>query len=62
MARGASLEVKDAVGTRNRRMAYRVARSKCDSGRLKSGDVDPVSPVRWCPIRGLESFIELRGS
>jgi hypothetical protein len=60
--RGASLEFKDVVGTSNRRMAYRVARSTCDGGRLKSGDVNPASPVRWCPIRGLGSFIELRGS
>jgi hypothetical protein len=53
MARGASLEVKDAVGTRNRRMAYRVAWSTSDGGSLKSGDVDPASPVRWCSVCGL---------
>jgi hypothetical protein len=34
-------------------MAYRVARSTCDDGRLKSGDVDPASPVRWCTVYGL---------
>jgi hypothetical protein len=62
MARGASLDAKDAIGTRNRRMAYRGAQSTCDGGRLKSGDVDPASPVRWCPIRGSGSFTELRGS
>jgi hypothetical protein len=33
-------------------MAYRVPWSTCDGGRLKSDDVDPASPVRWCPIRG----------
>jgi hypothetical protein len=33
-------------------MAYRVTRSTCDVGRLKSGDVDPASLVRCCPIRG----------
>jgi hypothetical protein len=43
-------------------MAYRVARSTCDDGRLKYGDVDPASPVRWCPIRGSGSFTELWGS
>jgi hypothetical protein len=37
--------VKDATGARNRRMAYHGARSTCDGGRLKSGDVDPASPV-----------------
>jgi hypothetical protein len=46
MAQGASRDAKDAIGTRNRRMAYRGARSTCDGGRLKSGNVDPVSPVR----------------
>jgi hypothetical protein len=53
MAWGASLEVKDAVGARNRRMAYRVARSTCDDDRLKSGGVNPASPVRWCSVCGL---------
>jgi hypothetical protein len=46
MARGASLDAKDAIGSTNRRMAYCGARSTCDDGRLKSGDVDPASPVR----------------
>jgi hypothetical protein len=46
MAQGASLQAKDAIDTRNRRMAYRGARSTCDDDRLKSGDVDPASPVR----------------
>jgi hypothetical protein len=59
MAQGASLDAKDAIGTRNRRMAYRGARSTCDDGRLKSGDVDLVSPVRWCSIRGTGSFTEV---
>jgi hypothetical protein len=43
-------------------MAYRGARSTCDDGRLKSDDVDPVSPVRWCRIRGSGSFTEVRRS
>jgi hypothetical protein len=46
MAHGASRDAKDAIGTRNRRMAYRGARSTCDGGRLKSGNVDLVSPLR----------------
>jgi hypothetical protein len=43
---GASLDAKDAIGTRNRRMAHRGARSTCDGGRFKSGDVDLASPMR----------------
>jgi hypothetical protein len=46
MAWGASLDAKDVIGTRIRQMAYCGARSTCDGGRLKSGDVDPASPVR----------------
>jgi hypothetical protein len=46
MAQGASRDAKDATGARNRRMAYHGARSMCDGGRLKSGDVDPASPAR----------------
>jgi hypothetical protein len=34
-------------------MAYRVAQSTCDDGRLKSGDVNPASPVKWCLVCGL---------
>jgi hypothetical protein len=59
MAQGASRDAKDAIGTRNRRMAYREARSTCDGGRLKSGDVDPASPARSGSIRGLGSFTEV---
>jgi hypothetical protein len=46
VAQEASRGAKDAIGARNRRTAYRGARSTCDGDRLKSGDVDPVSPVR----------------
>jgi hypothetical protein len=46
VAQKASRGAKDATGARNRRMAYRGARSTCDGDRLKSGDVDPASPVR----------------
>jgi hypothetical protein len=58
MARGASRDVKEAIGTRHQQMAYRGARSTCDGGRLKSGDVDPASPVRYYSIRDAGSFTE----
>jgi hypothetical protein len=59
---GASWDATDAIGIRNRRMAYRGARSACDGGRLKSGDVDPASPVRYCSILGSGSFTEVHRS
>jgi hypothetical protein len=62
MAQGASRDAKGAIGTRNRRMAYRGAWSTCDDGRLKSGDIDSVSPVRYCSILGSRSFTEVRRS
>jgi hypothetical protein len=46
VAQEASWGAKDAIGARNRRMAYRGARSTCAGGRLKSGDVDLASLVR----------------
>jgi hypothetical protein len=46
VAHEASRGAKDSIGARNRRTAYRGARSTCVDGRLKSGDVDPASPVR----------------
>jgi hypothetical protein len=46
MTQGASWDAKDDTGARNRRMAYRGARSTCDDSRLKSDDVDPASLVR----------------
>jgi hypothetical protein len=62
MAQRASRDAKDAIGTRNRRMAYRGALSTCDSGRLKSSDVDPASPVRYSSILGSGSFTEVHRS
>jgi hypothetical protein len=62
MAQEASRDAKDAIGTRNQRMAYRGARSTCDGGRLKYGDIDLSSPVRWCSILGSGSFTEVRRS
>jgi hypothetical protein len=43
-------------------MAYRGARSTCDGGRLKSGDVDPMSPVMYGSILGSGSFTGVRRS
>jgi hypothetical protein len=62
MARGASRDAKDATGTRNQQMAYHGARSTCDGGRVKSGDVDPAFPVRYSSIRGSGSVTEVRRS
>jgi hypothetical protein len=56
MAQGASWDAKDAIGTRNRWMVYRGARSTCDGSRLKSSDVDPAYPARYGSIRGSGSF------
>jgi hypothetical protein len=62
MAQGASWDAKDAIGTRNRRMSYRGARSTCDGGWLKSDDIDLASPARYCSIHGSGSFTEVRRS
>jgi hypothetical protein len=51
--RGASLEGKGVVGTRNRRVAHHAARSTCAGGRVKSGDVNLAPPAMWCLARGL---------
>jgi hypothetical protein len=53
IARGASLEVNGDLCARNRQVAHRVARSTCAGGRMKSGDVNPAPPVRWCSVQGL---------
>jgi hypothetical protein len=60
MEQEASRGAKDATTARNRRKAHRGAQSTCASGRVKSGDVDPVPPVRWCSIHGSGSFTEVR--
>jgi hypothetical protein len=46
VAQEASRGAKDATCARHQRKAYRGARSTCAGGRLKSGDVDLVPPVR----------------
>jgi hypothetical protein len=48
MSRGASREVREVMGARNRRMVHLVARSMSSGGRPKSGDGDPTGPVRQC--------------
>jgi hypothetical protein len=59
MAHGALRDAKDVIGTRNRRMAYRGARTTCGGDRLKSGDVDLASPARYCSILGSGSFTKV---
>jgi hypothetical protein len=45
-AQEASRGVKESTHTRNRRKTNCGARSTYAGGRVKSGDVDPVSPAR----------------
>jgi hypothetical protein len=61
-ARGASCEVRDAVGARNWRMAHRVTLSTRGGGRPKSGDVALASPVRQCFGSSLEKLHSLSGN
>jgi hypothetical protein len=59
-AHGASRGAKDATHARNRRKTHRGARSTYSSSRVKSGEVDPVSPARYSSIPGSRSFTEAR--
>jgi hypothetical protein len=45
-AQGASRGAKETTRARNQRKTHCGARSTCAGGRVKSGDVDPVSPAR----------------
>jgi hypothetical protein len=45
-AQGASWSAKESTRARNRRKTHRGARSTYAGDLVKSGDVDPVSPVR----------------
>jgi hypothetical protein len=45
-ARGASQEVTGVVGVRNRRVAHHAARSTCDDGQMKFGDVNPAPSAK----------------
>jgi hypothetical protein len=60
-ARGASCEVRDAVGARNWRIAHRVTRSTRGGGRPKSDDVALASLVRQCLGSSLEKLHSLSG-
>jgi hypothetical protein len=53
MGQEASPEIKEDVCARNLRMAHRIARSTRAGGRLKSGEDDLGSPVRFCQVREL---------
>lgn len=56
MGRGGSLDVVEAVRTRNLTMARRLTRSTCSGGRTDSGEDDPALPVRLRSVRGLEKL------
>jgi hypothetical protein len=43
---GASRGAKETTRARNRRKTHHGAQSTCAGGRVKSGDVDPISPAR----------------
>jgi hypothetical protein len=59
-AQGASWGAKETTHARNRRKTHRGARSTYTSGRVKSGEVDPVSLVRYSSIPGSGSFTKAR--
>lgn len=59
-AQGASQGAKETTRARNRRKTHRGARSTYTGGRVKSGEVDPVSPARYSSIPGSRSFTEAR--
>jgi hypothetical protein len=53
MGQRASPKIKEDGRARNFRMAHQIARSTHGRGRLKSGEGDLGSPVRFCWVRGL---------
>jgi hypothetical protein len=55
-AQEASLEVKGDLCVRNQRVAHHAARSTCDGGRTKSGDINPVTLAMWCLVQGLREL------
>jgi hypothetical protein len=59
-ARGASLGANESTHARSRRITHRGARSTYAGGRVKSGDLDPASPVRQSSIPRSRSFTEAR--
>jgi hypothetical protein len=59
-ALGASRGANELTHARNRRITHRGARSTFASDRVKSGDLDPASPVRQSSIPRSGSFTEAR--
>jgi hypothetical protein len=59
-ARGASRGAHESTRARNQRITHRGARSTFAGGRVKSGDLDPASPVRQSLIPRSGSFTEAR--
>jgi hypothetical protein len=59
-ARGASQGADESTRARNRRTTHRGAQSTFTGGRVKSGDLDPTSPVRQSSIPRSRSFTEAR--
>jgi uncharacterized membrane protein YccC len=59
-ARGASRGANESTRARNRRTTHRGAWSTFTGGRVKSGDLDPASPVRQSSIPRSRSFTEAR--
>jgi hypothetical protein len=59
-ARGASRGANESTRAWNRRITHRGARSTFADGRVKSGDLDPGSPVRQSLIPRSGCFIEAR--
>jgi hypothetical protein len=49
-------ESSGVVGATNCKTAHRVARSTHGDGRMKSGDGNPVPPVKWCSVQGLRKI------
>jgi hypothetical protein len=58
--RGASWGANESTRSRNRRITHRGAWSTFAGGRVKSGDLDPASPVRQSSIPRSGSFTEAR--
>jgi hypothetical protein len=59
-ARGASRGANELTRARNQRITHRGARSTFTGGRVKSEDLDPVSPMRQSSIPRSGSFTEAR--
>jgi hypothetical protein len=59
-AQGASRGAKESTRARNQRKTHRGAQSTYACGRVKSGDVDLVSPARSNSIPDSGSFTEAR--